>query len=340
VTSLAAVLLGCGASGLLLAAGGADPAAALREFWSGSFGSLAALQGTLVKAIPLCLCALGLAPAFRMNLWNVGAEGQLQAGAAAAAGVALACPGAPGWFLLPAMLLAAMAAGGLLALVAGLLRAFLSVSEVIVTLMLNYVAVLGVEYLVQGPWRDPETFGFPLTPPFGPGAALPVLGGSRVHLGLLFALGAAPLLHLALWRTRLGFEVRAIGQNPGAARYAGMDVRRAILAVLFASGSLAGLAGMAEVAGLHHRLQPGFSPGYGYTAIIVAALAGFHPLLIPAVALLFGGLLTGGDMVRISLGLPLALVNIVQGLVLCFVLAGGFLRTRRFRLVREGGDDA
>lgn len=336
----ASVLLGLGAACLFVLAAGADPRRALVEMASGSFGSWAAIQGTLLKAVPLMLCALGLAPAYRMNLWNIGAEGQLHVGAAAAAWFALARPGAPAWEVLPAMMLLAMLGGGMWCLVAGALKAYLSVNEIIVTLMLNYVAILGVEFLIYGPWKDPRTFGFPLTPVFGDGAALPVIPGTRLHLGLAVALAAAAILHLVIRQTRFGFELRVMGRNLRAARYSGMNIRRAALAVMLLSGAMAGLAGMVEIAGLHHRLQPGFSPGYGFTAIIVAWLAGLHPLAIPPVAVLFGGLLTGGDLIQITLKLPLSLVNVLQGLVLFFVLAGEFLRNFRLRPVRGGAGHA
>jgi ABC-type uncharacterized transport system permease subunit len=336
----ASVLLGLAAAALFLLSAGANPLTAFGELWSGSFGSLHAFWGTLVKAIPLMLCGLGLSLAFRMNLWNIGAEGQLYCGAAAAAWFALAFPDAPAIVALPSMVLAAMAAGGLWALVAGALKAYLEVNEIIVTLMLNYIAILGVEFLVYGPWKDPLTFGFPVTAVFGPGAELPVLFGGKVHLGLAFALAAALILRFAYRRTRIGFELAVIGANPRAARYAGMDIRRTVMTVMFSSGALAGLAGMSEVAGLHHRLQPGFSPGYGYTAIIVAWLGNLHPLAIPVVAVLFGGLLTGGDLIQITMRLPLSLINVIQGLILFFILAGEFLRLYRVRLVPPGGADA
>jgi ABC-type uncharacterized transport system permease subunit len=335
----ASVLLGLAAAGLFLAAVGADPAAAFRELFLGAFGGARAFWGTLLKAIPLMLCGLGLSVAFRMNLWNIGAEGQLHLGAAAAAWFALSFPGAPSAAALPAMVVLAMLAGGLWSAAAGFLKARWGVNEIIVTLMLNYVAILWVDYLVYVPWRDPQTHGFPLTPFFAEGARLPVILGERVHLGLVFALAAAVVLHLVLARTRLGFDVRVAGANPRAARYAGLRLERMIPAVMFASGALAGLAGMSEVAGLHHRLQPDFSPGYGYTAIIVAWLGGLNPLLVPVAAVLFGGLLTGGDMIQITLKLPVSLIFIVQGLILFFFQAGEFLRSYTVRWPREAGDD-
>ncbi len=334
----ASILMGLAAAGLFLAAVGADPAAAGRELFLGAFGGAHAVQGTLLKAIPLALCGLGLSIAFRMNLWNIGAEGQLHLGAAAAAWFALSFPGAPSAAALPAMGALAMLAGGIWSMAAGLLKAWWGVSEIIVTLMLNYVAILWVEYLVYVPWRDPQTHGFPFTPYFAEGARLPVIAG-RVHLGLAMALAAAAALQLFFARARAGFDIRVAGANPRAARYAGLDLGRMIPAVMFASGALAGLAGMSEVAGLHHRLQPDFSPGYGYTAIIVAWLGNLHPLIVPVAALLFGGLLTGGDMIQITLRMPVSLIFVLQGLILFFFLAGEFLRGYAVRWRKGAGDD-
>jgi ABC-type uncharacterized transport system permease subunit len=331
------ILAGLAVGSCFLLSVGASPAAAYRELLLGSFGSWSAFTGTLVKAIPLMICGLGASLAFRMSLWNIGAEGQLYLGAAAATWFTLLAPGAPAWLAIPSMMLLALAAGALWSSVAGALKAFLDINEIIVTLMLNYIAINIVDLLVYGPWRDPGTFGFPMTPVFGAGARLPILFGGRVHLGLLMAVIAALLIALLLGRTRLGFEMRVIGENPQAARYAGLNVRRTTLLVMAMSGALAGLAGMSEVAGLHHRLQPGFSPGYGFTAIIVAWLASLNPLAVLIVAVLFGGLLTGGDLIQITLRLPLSLVNILQGVILFAVLAGSFLKGWKVRLERGVG---
>jgi ABC-type uncharacterized transport system permease subunit len=332
---LLSVVLGLACGALFLISLGVDPVEAYRELFTGSFGSRQALYGTLIKAIPLMLCALGISLAFRMTLWNIGAEGQLLMGAAAATWFALHFPDAPTLLALPSMILLSMLAGGLWCLIAGALKAYWEVNEIIVTLMLNYIAIHLLDYLIFVPWKDPRTYGFPMTPEFGQGARLPVLFGSRVHAGLVFAAVAAALLYFLYRRTTFGFEIRAIGANPRAARYAGMNIKRTILLVMFFSGALAGLAGMSEVAGLHHRLQPGFSTGYGYTAIIVAWLSNLHPAAILVVSVLFGGLLTGGDMIQITMQLPLSLINILQASILFFILGGEFFRFYRLRLRKE-----
>ncbi len=299
--------------------------------FTGAFGSAYGLSETLVKAIPLMLCGLGVAVAFRMLLWNIGAEGQLYMGAFAASWLALSFPQASGYLLLPGMFLAGFLAGALWGLLAAILRALLGVNEVITTLMMNYIAILWVDYLVYGPWKDPQGFNFPLSAPFAEAARLPTLGTTRIHLGLIFGLLAALALYLILRRTRWGYEIRVIGESPVAGKYAGMDIFRNILLVMFLSGGLAGLAGMSEVAGITHRLQHGISPGYGYSAIIIAWLAKLNPWAVVAVSILFGGLLVGGYSIQSS-GLPAAVVYMLQGAILFFVLGGEILTRYRFRL--------
>jgi simple sugar transport system permease protein len=300
-------------------------------------GSLADKNGvseTLVKMIPLLLAGLGVSIAFRMQLWNIGAEGQLYLGAVFATGTTLfLIPGAPAWVMIPAMALAGMIGGALWGLIPAALRAYLGANETITTLMLNYVAIQIVDYLVHESWRDPKAFGFPGTKRFPDAAWLPRYDTYRVHLGLLFGLIAAVVVWFALRRTRFGYELSVIGQNPRAAEYAGMRTRRTILIVLAASGALAGLAGMSEVAGVGHQLQRNFSPGYGYTAIIVAWLGRLNPVGIVVVSFLLAALVVGGDQLQISLGLPSAVAPMLQGAILFFLLGGETLT--RYRLVRS-----
>jgi len=328
--SVAAALL-VGAA--LLAATEHDPWTAYREMAVGAFGSAYAWEQTLVKAIPLALTGLGVALAFTMGLWNIGAEGQLLMGALAASWLALAGPALPPAAAVPVLGLLGAAGGALWALGPALLRAYVGVSEIISTLMLNYVAALWVDYLVFGAWADPAAFSFPYSRPFPEGMRFPLLVG-EIHLGALLALGLAALLAWGLRRTRWGFEVRAIGAGAEAAHAAGVAVRRYVLAVMAVSGALAGLAGVGEVAGVVHRLQQGLSPGYGFSAIIVAWMAGLHPWAVVAVAVLFAGLLNGGFVIQTA-GVPAAIAAMLQALILFFVLAGevAVRRRRRHRLL-------
>lgn len=316
---------------------GIDPAGTYLRMWQGAFGSSYAVSETLVKAIPLMLLGLGLSMAFRMKIWNIGAEGQLYMGALAASGIALFYGHLPALLLLPLMALAAFLAGGLWGLIPGSLRAYWGVNETIITLMLNYVAISFVDSFIFGPWKDPASLGFPLSPRFSPAAYLPTIGDSRVHIGLLIAVLLAVLIYSLLNYTRWGYEIKVVGESPASARYAGMNVPRNIMLVMLISGGIAGLAGMVEVSGITHRLQQGISPGYGFTAIIVAWLARLHPFAIILVAFLFGALLVGGFGLQIF-GLPFSIVLMLQGAVLFFLLGGEIFTKYRWQLVRrEGG---
>jgi len=322
-------------AGFLLLAAGINPFAAYREILMEALGSTYGLSETLVKTTPLIFAGLGVSLAFRMQIWNIGAEGQLYLGAMGATWVALFSGIQNHWLMLSAMFLAAFLAGGLWAGVAGFLRARWQVNEVIVTLLMNYLAILWVDYLVYGPWKDPKGFNFPLTAQFSDGARLAEYFNTRLHSGFFVALLCALLLYLFMERTVWGYEIKVIGSNPRAAQYAGMHTGAAVFAVLFLSGAIAGLAGFSEVAGLQHRLQHGISPGYGYTAIIIAWLAKRSAVGVVIVSFLMGVLLVGGDSLQILWQLPVAFVYAFQGLILFCLLASDFFIIYRPRLVRS-----
>ena len=338
VIPLISIVLALVVGAVFLSAAGHNPLIAYLEMFNGGFGSLYGLSETVVKAIPLILCALGISLAFRMQLWNIGAEGQLYMGAFGATWVALTYPDAPAIIVIPAIFLAGIICGGIWGLLPAIPRAYLGVNEIITTLMLNYVAILWVDYLVYGPWKDPAGLNFPLTAEFSAAAALPTMFGTRIHAGLIVAFLLAVLIHFGIKYSRFGYEIRVIGESPAAARYAGMSISKNILLVMLTSGAVCGLAGAVEVSGLMHRLQPGFSPGYGYTAIIVAWLAKLHPAAIIFVAVLFGGLQAGGFSLQSS-GIPAAMVAMLQGLILFFVL-GGEIFTRYQLKLKTGGPKA
>jgi simple sugar transport system permease protein len=231
------------------------------------------------------------------------------------------------------MVIAGIVAGAIWGLIPALLKAYLKVNEIIITLMLNYIAILWVQYLYYGPWKDPQGFGFPGTAQFPEYTWLPRILG-RVHWGLVFAVVAAFLIWLVLDRTRWGYEIRLIGENATAARYAGVSLARNIMLVMFLSGGLAGLAGMAEVAGISHRLQQGLAVGNGFTAIIVAWLAKLNPWGVLVVALLLAALVVGGDQIQIVMGLPASVSLVLQGAILFFMLGGEIFTRYRLRLIR------
>ncbi|HEX3032326.1 MAG TPA: ABC transporter permease [Bacillota bacterium] len=295
IIPLVSIVLALLAAGLFLALAGKSPVEAYLAMFEGALGSKFALSETIVKVIPLGLCALGVSLAFRVQLWNIGAEGQFYMGAMAATWVALNNPEGSRLVVLPEMFFAAAIAGGVWGLIPAIFRAFWKVNETITTLMLNYVAIIWVEYLIFGPWKDPKGFNFPLTAVFGPGATIPSLGNSRVHYGIFLVILAAIAVHILLKYTSWGFQLKVVGESQKAATYSGMSIVKTILLVMAASGALAGIAGMAEVAGLTQRLQQGISPGYGYSAIIIAWLSRLNPWAIIGVSFIFGGLITSGS---------------------------------------------
>jgi simple sugar transport system permease protein len=317
------------AGALLLFSLGVSPFQAYAAMFRGALGDAWGVSETIVKAIPLTLAGLAVGLSFTMVVWNIGAEGQLVMGALASVAIVRYAfvDSAPVMFLL--MFLGAALAGGLWAGFSGYLKARWNVNEIITTLMMNYIAILLTEYFIYGPWRDPSSLGFPMTAPFPDAARLPVFGGTRVHVGLFLAVLFAVLFRVIYRWTRWGFELRVIGNNPNAARYAGIDYMKNVLLAMFVSGAVAGIAGMTEVAGLQGRIQPGFSSGYGYTAIIVAWLARLNPLGTVFVSFLLGALLVGGDTLQVVMRLPLASVQVLQGLILFCVLGGEFFRNYR-----------
>lgn len=328
---------------LAFALAGVPPAAAWAAMAQGALGSAYSVSEILVKAAPLTLTGLAVALCCRLNLWNIGAEGQFVCGAVCACGAALFTPAWwPGQFALPLALAAGMAGGAAWALGPALLKARLGVSEIVSTLLLNYVAVLFMEHLYFGPWRDPEGMGFPGTAELPEAAWLPALPhlpaewGTRVHWGLPLAL----LLALGLWwllgRTRWGFRARVLGESPKAAAYAGFRAGRITVAAMCLSGALAGLAGAGELLGVQHRLQDGLSTGLGFAGIIVAFLARLNVLAVPLAALLLGGLLVGADQLQTELRLPGSTILALEAALLFGALLGEFFAGRRVRLARTG----
>lgn len=279
----------------------------------------------LVKVTPLAITALAVAVPARVGLVNVGGEGQLFIGGLGAAYVALAFGGLPSALLLVLMALAAFVAAGVWAAVPGLLRARGWLNEVFSTLLLNYVAILAVSAVVYGPWRDLESANYPQSALFPETAWLPHFGDTRVTIAIAGAVIGAFVLSAILRWTRWGLVMRGIGGNVMAARRAGAPIGRYIVVLMFIGGGLAGLAGMAEAAGVHHRLSPGISSGYGYVGFLVSWLAGQSPLPILVIAVLLAVLTAGGDILQITQGVPYAAVNILMALVLFVVLAA---RTR------------
>ncbi len=308
-----------------------SPWQAVSMFFVEPLSSKRAVAEVLLKATPLALCAIGLALCFRANVWNIGAEGQLIAGSIAGAAVALAAGGS-GW-IAAAAIVAAAAGGMAWASITAWLRDRFNANEILVSLMLVYVAQLLLSYVVHGPLKDPAGFGFPQSPMFDRAARLPLLlEGTRLHVGFLLALAAAAAAWLLLARSVIGLQLRVAGLAPRAARYAGFSSRRVLWTTLLVSGALAGIAGGAEVSGPMGQLTPSVSPGYGFAAIIVAFVGRLHPVGVVAASILMALFYIGGELAQSRLGLPSSLTGVYQGLLLLFLLGADTLIVNRLRL--------
>lgn len=319
---------------------GKDPLRGLQVFFWEPLKSAYAIGELMVKATPLLLIALGLAVCYRSNVWNIGAEGQFVIGALAAGGVALlADKGTGSWIIVP-ILLAGVLGGMVWAGITALLRDRFNASEILVSLMLVYVAVQLLSYLVFGPWKDPAGYNFPQTRMFDAATQIPrLMKGSRVSVGLLIALAGSAALWVFLFRTKAGFAQQVGGLAPAAARYAGFSSRRALWLALLVSGGAAGLAGALEVAGPIGQLTPYVPAGYGFAAIIVAYVGRLHPVGMVFSAILMSMFYIGGELAQSRLGLPKSLTGVFQGLLLFSLLACDTLIAYRVRFVttRSGG---
>jgi simple sugar transport system permease protein len=312
---------------------GKDPLKGLLIFFWEPIRTPYALGELMVKATPLLVIALGLAVCFRSNVWNIGAEGQFIIGAVCAAGVALLAERDTSRWIVLLILLAGVAGGMLWAALTAVLRERFNANEILVSLMLVYVADMVLSYLVYGPWKDPAGFNFPQTKTFETVTQIPrLMAGSRVSIGLLLALLGAAALWVFLFRTRAGFEQQVGGQAPAAARYAGFSARRALWTALLASGGAAGLAGALEVAGPIGQLTPYVPAGYGFAAIIVAFVGRLHPVGMVFSALLMSMFYIGGELAQSRLGLPKSITGVFQGLLLFTLLACDTLINHRLRL--------
>lgn len=327
---LAGIVFSLVLSGILLSLRGTPPVEGILTLFQGGFGTRYAIEDSLIKAIPIFLCSLGVAIAFRLQIWNIGAEGQFALGAVGAGWVALTFPFLPKFIMLPAMISVAVVAGGLWGLIPAVLRQWLNTNEIIVTLMLNYIAILFLDFLVYGIWKDPVSYGFPMTSAFVPQAIVGKIGTSAVNWGIVHCLVLGILVWVFFRFTRIGFDLKASGDNVRAARYAGLPYDRLVMLVMILSGGLAGWAGFLEASATINRLQPSIMVGYGYTAIVVAWLARLNPLSIGIAAFMLAGLRVGVESLQLDLQVPAAFGGIIEGLILLTVLAGGLFNSFRF----------
>ena len=357
-TSIGSVLIAFIVSGIILKIIGGEPLLVAKFFYEATFGSWATFSDTIVKATPLIMVGLACAVAFKMKLWNIGAEGQFYIGAFAASLVVLVpfvSPDSPKVVVIGLMMVMGMLGGAIWGFFPGYLKARFQVNEIITTLMLNYIAVLWNNFWIFDKWSDG---GFQMTPAFEKSAWLPrvtdyareygtfIEGGSglanfmssigldrisgmTLHVGVFFGIVAAVIVWWIFDRSRWGYEIKLIGDNPKAARYAGLNITRNMVLVMMVSGALAGLAGMSEITGVVHRLQERISPGYGFTGIIVAWLAKLNPFAIIIVAILFGALIVAGREIQ-----PSGLSSLLQGIILFMVISSDVLLRYKIKLMR------
>jgi simple sugar transport system permease protein len=322
------VLLALAAGGLILLLTGYDPVRAYEAMWQGVFGSTRNFSEVLLKATPLIFTGVGIAVAFRCGVWNIGAEGQFYAGAVAATWVGINGGDLPKVILIPLVLGAGFLGGGLWAVIPGWLKVRLNISEVVTTIMFNYIAIGITSYLVTGPLQEAAGI-FPQSDEIVASAQLPRIWlPTRLHLGFLIAVGLALLLTVILFRTPLGYAIRTVGLSPGAARYAGMGVDRNIVVAMLLSGGAAGLGGAIELTGLTWRLFATISPGYGFDGIAVSLLVNNHPFGTIFSGLLFGALRAASELMQMNARIPSVLILIIQGLVIAFVVAFRMIRWR------------
>jgi ABC-type uncharacterized transport system permease subunit len=320
-------------AGIIIVFSGANPFLAYKSMFDGAFGSSRSIAETLIKTTPMLLAALGLTISYRTGLVSVGAEGQIIMGGLFATLVGIYMGFLPGTILIVVMIVAGMLGGGLWAAIPGYLKAKLGVSEVINTIMLNYIATYLVAFLLDVPLREPPGY-FPQSAQIAEQAWLPyLLPGTRLHIGVIFALVTIVVVYFILWRSPLGYQMRAVGLNQKAARNAGIKVEKNLVLALGLSGAFAGLAGMVEIAGIHHRLMGGFSSEYGFDAMAVALLGKTHPAGVAIAALFFGALRVGANMMQRTVQVPASLVFVIQGLVILFVLMDELLRNYVIKLV-------
>jgi len=323
IIPIVSLLIGLIIGAIAVAIVGINPLDVYGGILSNAFGSWYAFSETLVAATPLILITAGLIVVFKMNVWNIGAYGQYIIGAIFSSYFALfASNGLSKPVMLSIMIMASMVGGAIWALIPTLLKIFWEVNEVITTLLLNYIALYILKFLMYGPWKNPASYGFPLSKTFPQTAILPVLfNGTRLTIGIIFAFIAVLIVWFLIKKSKFGYEVKVIGDNPLAAKYAGISVNRNILIGMAISGALAGLAGMTEVSGIVHYLQVKIGADYGYTAIIVAWIAYLDPIVTILAAIIFGGLASGGYSLQITMRVSYGIVGLIESITL-FSLVG------------------
>lgn len=328
-----AVLLSIVFAGIILVIFGLNPFHIFQEIVMGSVGTSLRIKQTIIKAIPLIIASMGIIVAFKMKFWNIGAEGQITMGALGASWVALNLSDSlPQPIMLILMILGAAICGGIWAFIPAVFKAKMGTNETIFTLMMNYVAIKFVTYLQYGPWMDPAANGFPRIAPFSANAVLPSIGG--VHIGWIFALILAAFVYFLINHTKVGYEIAVVGESIETARYAGMNISKVVIIAMLISGGLCGIVGMVQASAIEKTLVAGIANNYGFTAIITAWLAKLNPATAVIVCVVFAMLIQGGEYIQIALGIPSAVSDIVQGLILFFVLGSEFFMRYKVHIGR------
>lgn len=326
---ISAVLIALVAAAVIMALLGYNPLQVYSKIIEGSLSSAYRFKETINKTIPLVVLSLGVAVAFKMKFWNIGGEGQLYMGAFGASYIALNFSGLSTIPLLTLMMVASIICGGLWALIPAILKAKFSTSETLVTLMLNYIAIKWISYLQYGPWKDPKAIGFPKIAAFEKAAILPSIFG--IHIGWIIALVLVVIVHILLNYSKLGYEISVLGESETTARYAGMNVTKVMITAIIISGGLCGIAGMMQASAIEHTLNDQLSGGLGFTAVITTWLAQLSAPLTVVVSFLFAILLQGGTFLQSSLKIPAAVADVLQGVIIFFVLGSEFFI--RYKLI-------
>jgi len=346
--TIAALLVGA----IFLLFLGANPITAYVALIDGAFGSFNAFAETLVKSIPLLLVGLGICIAYRGNVTNIGGEGQMIIGALLSTWIGLSFTNLPGWLMIIVAMIAGSLGGAIWGGIPGVLKAYFNVNEILSTVMMNAIAVQLMNFMLRGPMIDPvqaqAASQIPQTARLEVAYRLPRLAPTRLHIGLLIAIALAVAVYFLLWRTTLGYRIRAVGQNQPASKYGGVDVKKHIVLALLFSGAFAGLAGMMQVYGVNYRMitdgsATGFTGNAGFNGIVAALFGQLHPLMTIPASILFGGLLVGANSMQRVVQVPSALITALNGLVVVFVVASEYFRKnnqrKRIALLDAHGDD-
>ncbi len=331
VIRVVAVVFALITSALFIIFLGHNPIEVYYSMIQGSFGSLYRFKETIIKTIPLVITSLGILIAFKMKYWNIGGEGQICMGAFLASFVALKFPYIPKPLLLTLMIVAGMIGGGLWALIPAFFKARFGTNETLFTLMMNYIALKWIIYLQYGPWKDPNALGFPKIPNFHSNAILPKVFG--IHIGWIITIFLVIIIHILINYTKIGYEISVIGESKKTAHYAGINVNKVILIAMFISGGLCGLTGMIQASAVNNTLSVELSAGIGFTAIITTWLSELKPSLILIVSFLFAIMVQGGSYIQTAFQIPQSASQILQGLILIFVLGSEFFVN--YKLVKK-----